>query len=188
MLSKLSKYMLINGASSLCTSSCLCLFRVFISLPVPDAGPISFPASCGGAIPLTHSYPDATLSSLLFNQNATNHDFDCQWIITTPPGEQIQLSWLDVNIVHYSSLSVYDNPSDSSSYQYMYLYSSDDFAINISPHISTGSGLILRYDDQSNDLTTSGFHIHLSLRGNASKMRVHVGVLIRLQYVINKLN
>ena len=40
-----------------------------------------------------------------------------------------------------------------------------DFDINISSHLSTGSGLTLIYDDHSYDLATSGFHIYVSLKG-----------------------
>ena len=144
-----------------------------ISIPAPDTGPISFPASCGGAIPLTYLYPEATLSTLFYYQNATKHYYKCTWYITSPPGEQIQLSWLDVDIADNSRLAVHDQSTPPSYYDYGFQYmdlqrpsSPDgDFDINISSHLSTGSGLTLIYDDHSYDLATSGFHIFVSLKG-----------------------
>ena len=91
-------------------------------------------------------------------------DIYCQWFISGPSTERVQLTWLNMETTDYMSVLVYDlqtHPVYATGLQFMTMYISD-LDVTASPIISSSEGLMLYYDTYSYD---SRFQVNVSLRG-----------------------
>ena len=119
-------------------------------------------ASCGGKIPLSYSSPYATYSSPYYHQNSTNSVFmNCNWYVTGPPGEQVHLSLVDMEILDgHGNLRVSETTYPT--YTAAYMYGSLNSITNILS--SQGSLDINCYHYYSNDQFHGGHGVHFQTR------------------------
>ena len=89
---------------------------------------------------------------------------DCYWYVSSPTGQQVEVTWRDIETTTHEHLNLYDHPTSySDSYRVSQLYGTIN--IDISPVVSTRGGLVLFYDDDSNNANGKGFLVDFNLRG-----------------------
>ena len=130
-----------------------------------DSSLTSSPESCGGVIQLTSSAPFFAFKTPFYSGNYMYRDIDCQWFISGPSTERVQLTWLNIETTYYTYVSVHDlqtHPVYATGMEFMHMLDMSDLDVTTSPIISSSEGLMLYHDTSSYD---SRFQVNVSLRG-----------------------
>ncbi|XP_030843218.1 cubilin [Strongylocentrotus purpuratus] len=136
-------------------------FRANVSLS--DGTSVVGPGSCGGTIRLSKSMPDFTLNSPHYYQPSSyesNTYIRCYWCVHAPLGQEVELTWLDIDYKTYQVM-IYDYPSSTN-----YIVSSiqGDIDVDISPVVSSRGGWTVQHTDKYTGKKGRGFLAEFSLR------------------------
>ena len=106
--------------------------------------------------------PNFTLSSPFYNQPIATRDVRCYWSIIGDTGKQIQVKWIDVDLINQV---VYLRDLETSSLSRDIITNfHGNVGVDISPVVSTRGGFILEYR-ASETVEGKGFKVDVSLRG-----------------------
>ena len=86
---------------------------------------------------------------------------DCWWYVTSSPGYEVMLTWLDLD-AYDEYIYVYDSPS-SESYQVANLRRFNDE--NLSSFVSSRGGITIRMHDGYSGINRKTFYANVSLAG-----------------------
>ena len=105
-----------------------------------------------------------------FTSNYHDLSFSCLWYVSAPPGKQIVLTWLDMD-VHLARIDVHGNSSHSREDVIMFMQlnlQNGPQNFNLSRHVFTDRGFYMSYKDHfhSGDIPRAGLRFTLSLQGN----------------------